>query len=156
MSAAAILRRKAGSLAADERGIAIIEFAYLLPFLALLVGGIIDLSTGLADRFTMQQAVNRSLEIIQANRPQIINGQTEVDYSFLVTETATAANVTADKVTLTKWLECSGTKKTNYNDSCAAGEDTARYLELKVAKNFVGKLFVKTVPITASGAVRIQ
>ena len=56
------MRRLLSSLRHDERGVSAVEFAFLIPILATLILGIIDLSTALSQRFTLQQAVNRSLE----------------------------------------------------------------------------------------------
>ena len=76
------MRRLLPSLARDERGTSLIEFGFLAPFLALLAMGIIDLSRGLAERFAIQQAVNRSLELVQA-RPAVAGATaTDLDYGF--------------------------------------------------------------------------
>jgi Flp pilus assembly protein TadG len=147
-----VLRR----LARDQRGTSVIEMGLAAPVLAVLLMGMIDLGRGLSERFTIQQAVNRSLEMIQAKRPQAGADDSQVDYTFLKTEAATAAGVPASQVTLTQWLECNGTRKTNYDDSCADSEDTARYLQLQINKNFVGSLYLGTVPMTAKGVLRTQ
>ena len=147
----------AAALARDERGVSMIEFGIIAPFLALMVGGMVDLSMGLSQRFSMQQALNRSIEMVQANRPHADADETDIDYGFLVKEVATAAGVAENKVTMTRWLECNGAKQASYDATCAQGTDSARYIELKVVKDFTGRMFVKTtVPITAAAAVRIQ
>ena len=149
--------RRSGDLVRDERGVSMIEFGIIAPFMALLIGGIVDLSMGLSQRFSMQQALNRSLEMVQANRPHAEADESEIDYDFLVREAATAADVPVNKVTLNQWLECNGARQASFSGSCADGTDTARYLELRVVKDFTGRMFVKTtVPITATAAVRIQ
>jgi len=137
----------------DERGLAGIEFAMLVPVLATLVLGIIDLSTGLSQRFALQQAVNRSLEIVQANRVST-NAQGTQDYEFLRAEVTSA--VPSASVTLTQWLECSGTKQASYTGTCAADEDTARYLELRATRVFRGKIYLRPVTLAATSAVRVQ
>jgi Flp pilus assembly protein TadG len=143
-------------LGRDQRGTSIIEMGLAAPVLAVLLMGVVDLGRGLSERFTIQQAVNRSLEMIQAKRPQAGADDSEVDYTYLKTEAATAAGVPATQVTLTKWLECDGTRKTNYDDSCADNQDTARYVQLQITKNFVGSLYLGTVPMAAKGVLRIQ
>ena len=144
------------ALARDERGTSLIEFGFLAPFLALLTMGIIDLSRGLAERFTIQQAVNRSLELVQA-RPAVADADdNEVDYSYVRTEAATAAGVDEDQVTLTHWLECDGVEQQEYTGTCASGEDTARYLRVRIVKDFEGEFYFDTIPMAASGALRIQ
>ncbi|HEY0027107.1 MAG TPA: TadE/TadG family type IV pilus assembly protein [Allosphingosinicella sp.] len=137
----------------DERGVSAIEFAMLVPVLATLILGIIDLSTGLSQRFSLQQAVNRSLEIVQANRVKA-NDQGTQDYNFL--KKAVVDGAPGASVTLTQWLECSGTKQGDYEGACAANQDTARYLELRATRVFQGKIYLRPVTLTATSAVRVQ
>ena len=146
----------ARSVSRDERGVTFVEFGFLAPILAVLVAGIVDLSMGLSHRFSLQQAVNRSLEVVQANRPQMSSDESDVDYTYLATETATAAGVPASKVTLTKWCECDGVKQSSYTGSCTDGAELARYVQIRVTKDFSGKMLVKTVPVVATAAVRVQ
>ena len=144
------------ALARDERGTSLIEFGFVAPFLALLAMGMIDLSRGLAERFALQQAVNRALELVQA-RPAVAGAEaTDLDYGFARTEAAAAAGVPEEQVTLTRWLECDGVEKTNVTDTCADGEDTARYLRVRIEKDFEGEFYFDTIPMTATGALRTQ
>lgn len=143
-------------IARDRRGVSMIEFALLAPVLAVLMGAMIDLSMGLSHVFSLQQSLNRSLEIVQANRPQQSATTSEVDFSYLTKEVAQAAGVPESKVVITNWLECNGVKQTDYNGTCADGADTARYVDLRVTKDYVGKMYLKTFPVTATAAVRIQ
>jgi Flp pilus assembly pilin Flp len=150
----------------DERGVSAIEFAFLAPILATLILGIIDLSTGLSHRFTLQQALNRSLEMVQANRVQTGPQGGTLDYSFLRQEVATAADVPLADVTLTNWRECDGARQSTPEGICpdvpatattpARPADTARYLELTVTKEFRGKVYLKPVVLRANAAVRVQ
>jgi Flp pilus assembly pilin Flp len=149
------MRRLLSSLRSDERGVSAVEFAFLIPILATLILGIIDLSTGLQHRFTLQQAVNRSLEIVQANRVPVGTSGTP-DYSFLRQEVATAANVPLGNVTLNQWRECNGTRRDPFADSCSDGQDMARYLELVATRDFRGKMYLKPIVLRASSTVRIQ
>jgi Flp pilus assembly protein TadG len=143
-------------LARDERGTSLIEFGFVAPFLALLTMGIIDLSRGLAERFAIQQAVSRSLELVQA-RPVVASATaSDVDYSFVKTEAAAAAGVPESQVTLTRWLECNGTDKGDVNGTCATGQDSARYLRVRVTKDFQGDFYFATIPMSASGTLRTQ
>lgn len=143
-------------LRTDEKGVTVIEFGVLMPVLVVLVAGTIDLSQGLSDRFRMQQAVNRSLEMLQARPPQIGADEEELDYTYLKQEAATGADVPIAKVTLDRWLECDGNRQGSFEGSCTEGQETARYLELKINKTYAGKLFLKDYPMEAKGALRIQ
>lgn len=139
----------------DERGVSMVEFGLLVPVLALLVGGVIDLGEGLSERFQIQQAVNRSLEQLHSLPPQADANKKDVDYNFLVNEAKTAAGASAT-VTLTKWLECDGVKQNSWDGTCTDGQDTARYVHLKVDKTFNGFFFMKSRQMSATGAVRVQ
>ena len=143
-------------LARDERGTSLIEFGFLAPFLALLTMGVIDLSRGLAERFALQQAVNRSLELVQAQPAVAAADESEVDYGFVVTAAATAADVPAAQVTMTRWLECDGVQQDDANANCDSDEDSARYLRIRITKDFEGEFFFQTIPMAASGALRTQ
>ena len=143
------------TLGRDQRGTSLIEFGFLAPFLAVLAMGIIDLSRGLAERFALQQAVNRSLELVQSRPATASATATDLDYEFAKTEAQAAAG-TGATVTLTRWLECDGVDKGAASGSCADGEDTARYLRIRIVKNFQGDFYFSTIRMTATGAVRTQ
>ena len=149
------MRRLLPFLARDERGTSLIEFGFLVPFLAALALGMIDLSRGLAERFALQQAVNRGLELVQARPATAAATATDLDYEFAKTETQAAAG-TGATVTLTRWLECDGIDKGAATGSCLAGQDTARYLRIRAVKNFQGDFYFATIRMTATGAVRTQ
>ncbi len=144
------------TLGGDERGVSVIELGLIAPVVALFIAGIIDLSMGLAQRFAMQQAVNRSLELLLIEPLQEAVGEDEVDYDHIVEQAATAAGVTEDDVTVDLWLQCNATRMDEYNDSCAAGEDSARYFSLRIDKPFTGNFFVGEVDLFATGVMRIQ
>ena len=150
------MRRLLPALARDERGTSLIEFGFLVPFLALLTMGVIDLSRGLAERFALQQAVNRGLELVQARPPLVAADDDDVDYGYVTTEVATAAGVPASQVTLTRWLECDGADSGDVNGTCEAGQDTARYLRVRVTKNFNAEFYYDSIPMAASGTLRTQ
>jgi Flp pilus assembly protein TadG len=140
----------------NERGVSVVEFGMLAPFLGLLVAGMIDLGQGLSERFTIQQAVNRGLEMLHSATPEADAEESAVDYSFVRTEAAAAAGVPVDQVTMNQWLECDGTRQTDFNGSCDEGEEMARYIELRIVKDYTGSLFLGEVEMGARGAVRIQ
>jgi Flp pilus assembly protein TadG len=151
------MRLRLTRLARDERGTSLIEFGFLAPFLALLTLGVIDLSRGLAERFQLQQAVSGSLELVQS-QPHTADPETGlVDYSFVEAQAKAAAGTDAD-VKMTLWLECDGEEQPaeDFAKKCDDDEDTARYLRVKIAKDFHGDFYFDTIPMSASGALRIQ
>ena len=142
-------------LARDDRGTSLIEFGFLAPFLALLTMGIIDLSRGIAERFAIQQAVNRSLELAQA-KPAVAGAKaTDVSYDFVKDEAVKAAGA-GSTVTLTRWLECDGGDAGDVNGTCPDGQDSARYLRVRVTKNFDAEFYFDSIPMAASGTLRTQ
>ncbi len=147
-------------LGRHERGTSIVELALLLPFLIMLMVGIIDLSNGIAARFGLQKAVQRTLELAAANSVATDKNASEVDYGYLVTEAAKAAEVPEENVTLTKWLECDGAKQSDFEGTCASDEYFARYVEIEVEKIFSPSLSIgpigDEVTLSAQAAVRVQ
>ena len=149
------MRLRLPSLARDERGTSLVEFGFLAPVLAVLAMGVIDLSRGLAERFAIQQAVGRSLELVQA-RPAVAGATaTDLDYAFALEEAQEAAGAGAT-VTMTRWLECDGVQQASVTGTCDDGEDTARYLRIRIEKDFDADFFFVTIPMSATGAVRTQ
>ncbi len=149
------MRLRLPSLARDERGTGLIEFGFLVPFLAVLTMGIIDLSRGLAERFAIQQAVARGLELVESRSATGSATATDADYNFALVEAQAAAG-TGATVTMTRWLECDGVNSGAATGTCADGQDSARYLRLRITKNFQGEFYYSTIPMTATGAVRTQ
>ena len=152
--------RGLAAIARDERGASLIEFGFLAPVLAFLVMGVIDLSRGLSERFSLQQAVNRSLELVQARPAYTDSDSNAIDYTYVKTEAQTVAGTTAT-VVVSKWRECDGVEATPYNGTCpdranGTAPDTARYLRVRITKNFQGQFYFGTIPMAASGALRIQ
>ena len=147
------------ALARDERGTSLIEFGFIAPFLALLAMGVIDLSYGLAERFALQQAVNRSLELVQSRPALAAADSDEVDYSFVKAEAVAAAGLKteeADQVTITRWLECDAEDRGDVNGDCEDGEESARYLRVRITKDFKGDFYFTKIPMVATGTVRTQ
>ena len=143
-------------LGADRRGTSVTELALAAPLLTLFVTGLVDVGEGMSQRFTIQQAVNRSLEQLQAGPLQGDAESNDVDFSFLVADAAASAGVPPSSVTVRRWLECDNAPKSDYNDNCDVGEETARYLELRIDKLYQARFFMGDYALTASAAMRIQ
>ena len=143
-------------LGGDERGVSVVELGLIAPVVALFIAGIIDLSQGLAQRFAMQQAVNRSLELLLAQPPEGDADEDDVDFTYIAEEAAEVAGVDVEAVTLDRWLQCDEERMPNYTDDCEEGEDSARYLSLRIDKPFTGSFFVGEIDLFATGVMRIQ
>lgn len=155
------MRDRARRLAADERGVSLIELAVFLPVLVFLVMGVTDLAQGLAARLGLEQAAYRALEEAAA-------GTVQTDYSYLKTEAETAAGA-GSTASVDQWLECNGTRQTDFSGSCPNGQMTARYVKVSVSQDFKPTFSYTTtawhffhtnangaITLTGSAAVRVQ
>lgn len=151
--------RRPGGLAADESGATLVEFGLFFPILALMVLGAIDLGRGLASRFELEQATQRTVEL--ANLGTQLLG----DYSFLRTEAANAAGIPVAQVTLDQWLECRTSagairREASFNGTCQSGEQSARYVRITAWRDYVPNFawipIVGRLGTGANGAIRLN
>ena len=160
-------RRQSGSpgrrrLARDERGVSVLEFGLFFPILALMVLGTIDLGRGLATRFALEQAVQRTIEVAA------LGGRPLADYTFLQAEAASAAGVPVANVTLDQWLECNNARQASFSGACPTGQQAARYVTITAFTDYtpvfrsiplVGRVATASngkIRLTADSGVRIQ
>jgi Flp pilus assembly protein TadG len=118
------------TLARDERGASIIEMAMVLPVLATLLVGMVDISRAYSFKLQLEQAAQRSIEKVQQYRT------TSSTFTTLQTEAATAAGVPATDVVVDYWLECNGTRAGTYDSTCTSGQTYARYITVRITKKF--------------------
>jgi Flp pilus assembly protein TadG len=146
-----------GRIRRDERGVAFVEFGFLVPILALFVLGIIDIAMGVSHRFTMQQAVNRSLELLLVRPPTAADNQADVSYTDIRQEAATAAGVPIAQVTADRFVLCNGVAPTPATaTTCPVGQQLATYLRVTVTKPYTGAFYLGIVPLSVSGSMRLQ
>jgi Flp pilus assembly protein TadG len=123
-------------LARDERGASIIEMGLLLPILASLLIGLVDISRAYSAKLQLEQAAYRAIEKVQQYNT------TSSTYSTLQSEAASAAqaagfsNVTNSDVTIDYWLECNGSRQTDYDTTCPSGQTYARWITLDITAKF--------------------
>lgn len=139
----------------DSRGVSVIELALLAPLLVLFLSGLVDVSRALAERFVLKQAVNRGLEMVQARPPRIEAGDADYDFSAVRNATATAAGVPPRDVVIRRWLECNGVRQAVTED-CLPEEESARFIELEVRKEYEPYLVRQPISISARSSVRTQ
>jgi hypothetical protein len=112
-------------------------------------------------RLDLHKAVHGGLELAASTTHTTDKDASEVDYSYLKTEVAAAANVEEDAVTLSPWLECDGVEQPDYEGTCPEGEALSRYLQLRVEKTYspmfrIGPVGPSDVALFAEAAVRVQ
>lgn len=114
----------------DNRGTSVVELALISPILATLIIGTVDLSRAYSAKLNAEQAAQSAIEkVFQKSADTTV-------VNTLVTEASTLAGVGSDKVTTDSWVECDGTRKPNYSDTCASGQDEARYLSVSVIATY--------------------
>lgn len=133
------MMRKLFALLRDDSGASIIEMALMMPVLATLLIGMVDISRGYSAKLQLEQAAQRSIE-------KAMNGDKETDlFETLQDEAVAAAGVSASAVQIRYWLECGGvsqntspsTMKADYEDKvCGSGEAQARYVNVRIEKVF--------------------
>jgi Flp pilus assembly protein TadG len=151
------------SIMADSSGVGLIELAFILPILLLLILGTIDLSRFVAARLDLEQAAQRTTDYALALRPTNANG------TYLKNEAVAASGVPAANVTVDIFLECDGVRQSSFNNTCASGETRARYVSVSIVEqvqpifdwaslsNFLGfSGFSSEITVTGDSLVRFQ
>jgi Flp pilus assembly pilin Flp len=118
------------SLARDERGASVIEMALLMPVLASMLIGMVDISRAYSAKLQLEQAAHRAIEKVQQYQT------TSSTYATLQAEAATAAGVDVSAVTVDPWLECNGVRQADYNGVCPSGQAYTRYITVSIQKMF--------------------
>jgi Flp pilus assembly protein TadG len=132
--------KKLQTLVSDERGTSLVEMALMTPFMAATLMGMVDLSRAYSDKLRLEQAAQVAIE-------RVMNRQmTSTSYSTLKTEAASAAGVAETAVTVDFWLQCDGTRQTDYDTTCTTGQVSARYISVEVQKDFVPTFGTKYFP----------
>jgi Flp pilus assembly pilin Flp len=127
-------------LARDDRGASIIELALVAPVLASLLIGMVDLSRAYSYKLKLEQAAQRAIEKVQAYQTSTST------YTTLQSEAAAAAGVPTNKVTIDYWLECDGTRVSNYESVCAGSQTYARWVTVSVEGTFTPMFRSKYYP----------
>ena len=124
------------TLARDERGASIIEMAMAMPVLGSLLIGMVDISRAYSAKLQLEQAASRAIEKVQQYQAS------ESTYTTLQTEAGSAAraagftNVADSDVVIDYWLECNGTRATDYDTTCSSGQTYARWVTVDIPATF--------------------
>lgn len=119
------------SLLRDDRGVSVIEFGFLVPILAFMLLGMLDLANGYTRKMAVENAVARAMEKVSVLAVQD-------DYNFLKAEVVNAyPSVTASSVIVEPYAMCDTTKMPTFRSECgfradATPEEISRYVRLRV------------------------
>lgn len=148
----------------DLEGAALVELALVAPLLIFIILAVSDMAQGIATQLQLKQAADRTISLATAA------GQRNGSYSYLVAEGAAAANVPANNVTVSYWLECDGVKQSSGTTNCSGSAQFARYVSVAITGKYTpaypsaviasvygGTIAMNnTVQMTATAAVRVQ
>lgn len=150
-------------LTRSQRGSVFIELALLIPFLAFLSLGIVDIAFGFAAKNRLEQAASQTISLAQAKGPSASR------YDYLVDRASLASGVPKEKITVDLWLECDRTRQPAYDGICAPGAIAARFVSVKIAGTYTpminldataawygGKGMGKEVAIIGDAVDRVQ
>ena len=124
------LAARIADLRSCARGASTIEVALLTPILCILMVGIVDVARVGAMKVKYQQAANRGIELAAL-------GTLQSSEQAIKSQVAAASGVPESQVAVTFFLECDGTPMASYATTCAAGEESARYVRVQVAGQYV-------------------
>lgn len=141
------------SLSADERGNSLIEMALVAPVLATLLVGAVDMSRAYSAKLNLEQAAQRTIELIQRSEYTTSNNAT-------LAADAQAAAGAGSSATVASWLECNndGTKLDYDTGTCSnSSAPYARYVQLTVQKPFTPTFGTRFFPgANANGTYTIR
>jgi Flp pilus assembly protein TadG len=127
-------------IARDDRGASIIELALVAPVLASLLIGMVDMSRAYSYKLKLEQSAQRAIEKVQQYQAE------SSTYSTLQSEAANAAGVPSSSVTIDYWLECDGTRQSDYNTSCTGTQTYGRWVTVSVQGTFTPMFRSKYYP----------
>ena len=127
-------------IARDDRGASIIELALVAPVLASLLIGMVDMSRAYSYKLKLEQSAQRAIEKVKQYQAE------SSTYSTLQSEAATAAGVPSSNVAIDYWLECDGTRQSDYNTSCTGTQTYGRWVTVSVQGTFTPMFRSKYYP----------
>lgn len=162
-------------LAADTRGAAVIELAFVAPILALTIVGIVDMSNAFSRKLALEQGAQRAIEkIMQTTEHDTVEATLKNEAVCQVngvnpaTGLCRTAPITAANVTVTWRLECinpTSRALTSQQSSIDAdafdlmtcpGEREVRYIEVKVTDRYTPMFSLHFAAINGDGTYHLD
>lgn len=134
----------------DSRGVAAIELGLIAPVLAVMVVGVIDISNGINRKLHLEQAAQRSLEMVLQT-----TGDDTVE-AAIVQQVVQQAEVPAESVTVTRRLECNRVQIADFTQECAANQIEARYIMVTINDRYTPMMPLHFAGIHSDGSYHIR
>ena len=117
-------------LRTDRAGFGAMELGLALPFLVLLSLGMVDASRLIGTKIDFEQAAQRTTDFALARRDVLASNG-----AALKAEAAEAAGVSQEDVTVQIFLECDGTKQSDFTSVCPSGQVPARFVNINITSD---------------------
>jgi Flp pilus assembly protein TadG len=145
----------------DRRGASLVELALIAPILLTLFAGILDCGRLFAAKLNLQQVAERSVELATVGG---ISTQTYQTVQTNMQTDAVSAAPSASQIVASLWLECNGTRMSDFNASCSTGEQVARYASLSISSSYTpslpwlfgGMVANGKIALNSAASVRLQ
>lgn len=144
------MKRLFKRLSGDNRGVAVVELAFVAPVLAVMVVGVVDISNSFSRKLKLEQAAQRSLEMVMHT-----TGDTTAE-SAIESEVMDEAGVDADQVLVERLLECDGVAVEDISLNCDAGETEARYFRVTIEDTYEPMFPLHFAGVNGDGAYEIR
>lgn len=126
------MMRRIASMARDARGAVAVELGLAAPILAVMLIGLVDMSTAYSNKLRLEQIAQRVIEKVQAAGFETSESD---DLEAEAEAAAVAAGFIGASAEVTFWLECNGARAATYTEVCTTGP-TARYVQLDIEHSF--------------------
>lgn len=162
------------TLAADERGAAIVELAIVAPILSLMIIGIVDMSNAFSRKLALEQGAQRAIEkIMQTTDIDTVEGSLTTEAVCQVNGTnangtCKTTPISASNVVVSYRLECttsggvmtarSSTDATAFDAlACANSTDKeARYIQIAISDKYTPMFPIHFAGYNADGTYHLS
>lgn len=141
------------SLWRHQGGNSLIEMGFILPVLATLLVGTVDISRAVSMKVLTEQAAQRAIELAQTSSYSTASAMTTA-----VQNEATTAAGSGSSATATAWAECDHSTVVDYDTgTCNTGQTYARYISVTVQNSFTPLFGTSLFPgANSNGTVTVK
>lgn len=153
------MRKLIRTLAAEERGAAIIELAIVAPVLALMTIGVVDLSNGFSRKLQLEQGAQRAIEKVMQTTG-VLSVENTIKNEVVCQVNGTNADgtcktspITTDNVTVTHRVECNGALEAD--GDCEDDQTESVWIKVEVWSEYKPLFPMKFSGVEANGKYKI-
>ena len=145
--------RRLASLMRQDGGAVAIELAIAAPVLAMMLIGLVDISTSYSTKLRLEQIAQRTVEKVQATE---FKPADEEDLEAEAQVAAEEAGFEGATAAVTSWLECDGAVASSSTTPCTDGQVSARYMQLDIQHTFAPVIAARFTNSNADGTMTVH